>query len=76
MNIHLSNHRLNFYIGSTNYYWGTTALPANQWVHTVVRDSNNDIKIYQNGVQGSDTVNSSATLSAAAALRIDIMLET
>ena len=71
MNIHLSNHRLNFYIGSTNYYWGTTALPANQWVHTaVVRDSNNDIKIYQNGVQGSDTVNSSATLSAAAALRI------
>ena len=71
MNIHPTSHRLNFYIGSTNYYWGTTALPKNQWVHTaVVRDSNNDIKIYQNGVQGTGTVNSSATLSAASALRI------
>ena len=61
MNIHLTSHRLNFYIGSTNYYWGSTALPSNQWVHVaVVRDSNNDIKIYQDGVQGSGTVNSSA----------------
>ena len=71
MSIHPTNHKLNFYIASTNHYWGTTGLPKNQWVHTaVVRDSNNDIKIYQNGVQGSGTVNSTATLSAAAALRI------
>ena len=71
MNIHLTSHRLNFYIGSTNYYWGSTALPSNQWVHVaVVRDSNNDIKIYQDGVQGSGTVNSSATLSSISALRI------
>ena len=62
---------MDFYIGSTNYYWGSTALPSNQWVHVaVVRDSNNDIKIYQDGVQGSGTVNSSATLSSISALRI------
>jgi len=70
VNIHLSTYRLNFYLDGTNYYWGATALPSNQWVHIALVRNNGVVKIYQNGVVGTDTRANSNTFSGATALRI------
>jgi len=68
--IHPSSFRLNFYLGGTNYYWGSTALPANSWVHVAVVRSSGTVKIYQNGVLGTDTASNSNTFSGATGIRI------
>jgi hypothetical protein len=62
--------RLNFYLGGTSYYWGSTALPANSWVHVAVVRSSGTVKIYQNGVSGTDTASNSNTFSGATGIRI------
>ena len=69
-NIHPSSFRLNFYLNGTNYYWGSTALPANVWVHVAVVRSSGTVRIYQNGVLGTDTLSNSNTFSGATGIRI------
>ena len=69
-NIHFSTYRLNFYLDSTNYYWGATAFPSNSWVHVAVVRSGGVVRIYQNGVVGTDTRANSNTFTSAASLRI------
>jgi hypothetical protein len=69
-NIHFSTFRLNFYLDSTNYYWGATAFPSNSWVHVAVVRSGGVVRIYQNGVVGTDTRANSNTFTSAATLRI------
>ena len=68
--INPSTYRLNFYLDGTNYYWGATGLPSNQWVHIACVRSSGVVKIYQNGVAGTDTRANSNTFSGATVLRI------
>jgi hypothetical protein len=69
-NIHFSTFRLNFYLDSTNYYWGATAFPSNRWVHVAVVRSYGVVRLYQNGVVGTETRANSNTFTSAATLRI------
>jgi hypothetical protein len=68
--LHFSTFRLNFYLDSIQYYWGATAFPSNSWVHVAVVRSGGVVRIYQNGVVGTDTRANSSTFTSAATLRI------
>lgn len=70
VNIHPTDYRLNFYLDGTNYYWGSTGLPSQSWVHIAVVRSSGTVSIYQNGVPGTSTRSNSNTFSGASGIRI------